>query len=82
MAGIALENEEWLLSSLYGPEKDSTCGYFKMLSSLFSPDGYYSEGPYYQRYALMPVVVLAQALEQNRKEFGIIQYRDSLVIKA
>ena len=30
----------------------------------------------------MPVVVLAQALEQNRKEFGIIQYRDSLVIKA
>ena len=82
MAGIVLKNDDWLLSSLYGPEQDSNCGYFKMLNSLFSPDGYYSEGPYYQRYALMPVVVLAQSLEQNRKEFRVVEFKDSLVVRA
>ena len=34
-------------------------GFFANLDSAFSPDGYYTEGPYYQRYALYPYLVFA-----------------------
>ena len=37
-------------------------GFFANLDSAFSPDGYYTEGPYYQRYALYPYMVFAQSL--------------------
>ena len=37
-------------------------GFFANLDSAFSPDGYYTEGPYYQRYAMYPFLVFAQSL--------------------
>ncbi len=37
-------------------------GFFANLDSAFSPDGYYTEGPYYQRYAMYPYLVFAQSL--------------------
>lgn len=37
-------------------------GFFANLDSAFSPDGYYTEGPYYQRYALYPFLTFAQSL--------------------
>ena len=82
MCGVVLENEEWIDQSVYGVEGDQTSGYFAMLDALFSPDGYYSEGPYYQRYALMPLVVLAQALELHQPSYNVFEYRDSIVLKA
>jgi hypothetical protein len=49
---------------------------------LFSPDGYYTEGPYYQRYALMPFLLFASSIQANDPEFGIFEYRDSVLLKA
>ena len=34
----------------------------------FSPDGYFTEGPYYQRYASYPFLIFAQALENKKPE--------------
>ena len=43
-------------------QRGQKAGYFANLDSAFSPDGYYTEGPYYQRYALYPYMVFAQSL--------------------
>ena len=61
---------------------DGEAGFFAQLDNAFSPDGYYSEGPYYQRYAMLPFVVFAKALQRYRPELGIFAYRDSLLGKA
>ncbi|MFA9371910.1 MAG: alginate lyase family protein [Labilibaculum antarcticum] len=57
-------------------------GFFAQLDHLFSPDGYYTEGPYYQRYAMYPFVMFAEAIENSRPEVKIFEYRDSLLVKA
>ncbi|MBN7809761.1 alginate lyase family protein [Algoriphagus sp. H41] len=82
MAGYSLEDENWVKMALYGTAKDQSGGFIKQLDQLFSPDGYYSEGPYYQRYALLPFVVFAQAVAINNPELKIFDYRDSILIKA
>ncbi len=54
----------------------------RQLDLLFSPDGYYAEGPYYQRYALQPFVVFAAAIAANDPDRKIFEYRDGIVLKA
>ena len=82
MTALVLDREDWLQEALYGPNGDGACGYFTMIDSLFSPDGYYSEGPYYQRYALMPLAVLAQALVVNRPRLNVLDYKNGVILKA
>jgi len=57
-------------------------GFFAQLDHAFSPDGYYTEGPYYQRYAISPFILFAKALENNRPDLKIFQYRNGLLKKA
>lgn len=57
-------------------------GFFAQIDFSFSPDGYYGEGPYYQRYAMLPFMIFAQALEDEKPEIGIFAYRDSILVKA
>lgn len=81
MAGIVLNEPEWIKMALWGTELDGKAGFLKQLDELFTPDGYYAEGPYYQRYALLPFVVFAQALENNFPQLRIFEYRESLLTK-
>src|SRR5439155_11912039 len=46
------------------------------------PDGYYMEGPYYIRYALMPFFHFAEAIQRRQPDLHIYAYRDSLLKKA
>jgi len=57
-------------------------GFFAQIDYSFSPDGYYGEGPYYQRYAMLPFMVFAQALNNKKPELKIFEYRDGILIKA
>ncbi len=57
-------------------------GFFAQLDHAFSPDGYYTEGPYYQRYAISPFMLFAKALENNRPQLKIFRYRKQLLKKA
>jgi len=61
---------------------DGKAGFFAQLDHLFSPDGYYTEGPYYQRYAMYPFVMFAEAIENCKPEVKIFEYRDGLLLKA
>ncbi len=57
-------------------------GFLANLDSPFSPDGYYTEGPYYQRYAMYPFMVFAQALQNVKPDLKIFEYKDGVLIKA
>ncbi len=57
-------------------------GFLANLEQPFSPDGYYTEGPYYQRYAMYPFLVFAQALNNVRPELEIFDYKDGVLLKA
>lgn len=57
-------------------------GFLAQLDHAFSPDGYYTEGPYYQRYAMYPFLIFAQGLANKKPELDILNYRDGLLVKA
>lgn len=83
ITGIATDNEEWVQMALYGTEKKGgTSGYLAQLDGLFSPDGYYTEGPYYVRYALLPFYIFANALNNARPALHPFEYRGRILQKA
>ncbi len=57
-------------------------GFFANLEEPFSPDGYYTEGPYYQRYAMYPFLIFAQGLHNLRPELGVFEHKDGVLLKA
>ena len=57
-------------------------GFFGNLDEPFSPDGYYNEGPYYQRYAMYPFLIFAEALHNVKPELKIFEYKDGVLLKA
>lgn len=82
MAGYALDKPEWVEKSLYGLDKSGTGGFMRQLDELFSPQGYYNEGPYYQRFALLPFVLFAKAIDVNEPDRKIFEHRDGILLKA
>jgi hypothetical protein len=82
MTGYVLDDEDYVRKALYGLDGSGTGGFLKQLDLLFSPDGYYTEGPYYQRYALMPFVLFARAIQANDPELEIFEQRDGVLLKA
>ena len=56
-------------------------GFFANLDEPFSPDGYYTEGPYYQRYAMYPFLIFALATENARPELKVLQHKDNVLLK-
>ncbi len=56
-------------------------GFLANLREPFSPDGYYTEGPYYQRYAMYPFLVFAQSLHNARPDLGIFEVKEGVLLK-
>jgi len=56
-------------------------GFFANLDDPFSPDGYYTEGPYYQRYAMYPFLIFALAMENVRPDLKVLQHKDNVLLK-
>ncbi len=97
MTGITLGEDELVFRSLYGINENGepnrkgfhtedistlSSGFLVQTLSLFSPDGYYTEGPYYQRYAMTPFLLFAQSLDNNYPELDIMNFGDRIFIKA
>ncbi|HEX9615083.1 MAG TPA: heparinase II/III family protein, partial [Bacteroidota bacterium] len=82
MAGYVLRDKELTRIALYGSKKDGSGGYLRQLNELFSPDGFYTEGPYYVRYALWPFFTFARVLHNNEKDLKIFDYRQRILEKA
>lgn len=82
MAGFVMNDKELIQKSLYGSKKDGHGGFMAQLEQLFSPDGYYTEGGYYVRYALWPFFIFAECIENNMPEIKVYQHRDQILKKA
>ncbi len=62
--------------------KDGKAGFLANIEEPFSPDGYYNEGPYYQRYAMYPFLVFAEALHNVKPELKIFEYKEGVLLKS
>lgn len=83
MVGYTMGDQDMVDKALYGSDKSGkNGGFMQQLGELFSPDGYFTEGAYYQRYAIWPFVVFAQAINNNQPQIGIFTYRDNILKKA
>jgi len=82
MTGYVLNKPEYVETAIMGSKKDGKTGYLAQIDQLFSPDGYYTEGPYYQRYALLPFVIFAKAINNYEPKRQIFNYRNQLLAKA
>jgi hypothetical protein len=82
IVGIATDNQDYIDMALYGTEKNHRSGFIAQLDGLFSPDGYYTEGPYYVRYAILPFYLFANALNKAKPELKIFEHRDAILRKA
>lgn len=82
MTGYVLRDQDLVERALNGTAKDGRAGFLRQVDELFSPDGYYAEGPYYQRYALAPFIIFARAIQQNEPQRDIFGRRDGVLLKA
>ena len=82
VCGYVINDQTVVDKALYGLKSDcSSGGFLVQLTNLFSPDGYYLEGPYYHRFALSPIYLFAEAIERRQPEIGIYSYHDSIIKK-
>jgi len=82
MTGYLLGDADMVERALMGSDKSGSAGFLRQADMLFSPDGYYTEGPYYQRFALLPFMVFANAIESNEPDRRIFEHRDGILLKA
>lgn len=82
MTGYVLRDRALVDAALRGRDGSGRSGFLAQLDQLFSPDGYYAEGPYYQRYAILPFVLFARAIEANDPGLGVFRRRDGVLPKA
>ena len=82
LTGYAIGDDEYVQKALMGLDKSGEAGFLKQMDVLFSPDGYYNEGPYYHRFALKPFVIFAQAVQKNNPDLKIFEKRDGILKKA
>lgn len=82
-AGIcayAINDQATVDKALYGLKGDSVSGGFiAQLTQLFSPDGYYMEGPYYHRFSLRPIFLFAETIERRQPEVGIYKLKNEVI---
>lgn len=82
LTGYVLNKPDYVEMALNGSDKKGKSGFLAQINELFSPDGYYTEGFYYQRYAIMPFILFAKAIQQYQPQLKIYQYRNGLLQKA
>jgi hypothetical protein len=56
-------------------------GFLANLEDPFSPDGYYTEGPYYQRYAMYPFLIFGLAMHNVKPEMQVFEHKDNVLLK-
>ncbi|MFR9498426.1 MAG: alginate lyase family protein [Rikenellaceae bacterium] len=88
MIGYAMGDQDLVDKALYGSKKDGTAaegtpaGFVNQIHELFSPDGYFTEGPYYQRYSIWPFMLFSQAINSIQPELKIYEEKEGALAKA
>jgi oligo-alginate lyase len=57
-------------------------GFLANLEEPFSPDGYFTEGPYYQRYAMYPFLIFGLAMHNIKPDMQVFEHKGNVLLKA
>ncbi len=80
--GAVIDEPKYIDMSIYGLKGDSeTGGFLAQISKLFSPSGYYLEGPYYHRFAIRPLCLLAEFVHRYKPELDIFNFKGQVIKK-
>nr|CAA6825801.1 MAG: poly(beta-D-mannuronate) lyase (EC [uncultured Thiotrichaceae bacterium] len=79
--GAAIGQEKYIDLALNGLAGDGEKGFLAQLHKLFAPSGYYIEGPYYHRYAIRPLCVMAELTHRFRPEVDIYNVKEQVLEK-
>lgn len=82
MIGYVMNDMQLVNKALKGSNLDGKTGFLIQLDQLFSPDGYYDEGPGYQRYAIFPFITFAEVINNNEPQRKVFGYRNGVLLKA
>lgn len=82
LTGYVIGKKNLVEESLHGLKKNGKGGFYAQINQLFSPDGLYVEGPYYQRYATLPFLTFAYVIQNYDPSRKILAYRDSVLLKS
>lgn len=82
MISYVMGDMQMAKNAISGPKGYSKAGFLAQIDELFSPDGYFVEGPYYQRYSLQPFITFALAINNNEPERKIFEYKNGVLVKA
>lgn len=82
MTGFVLRDQTFVKMALLGLHEDGKFGFLAQLDQLYSPDGYYREGPYYGRYAMAPYMIFATVLQQDDPQLKIFERHGGALLKA
>ncbi len=88
MIGYAMGDQDLVDKALYGSMKNgkaaegTPAGFVNQIHELFSPDGYFTEGPYYQRYSIWPFMLFSQAINNIQPDLNIYKEKDNALMKA
>jgi hypothetical protein len=78
--GAAIGQEKYIDLAIHGlAGDDKKGGFLAQLSNLFAPSGYYIEGPYYHRYAIRPLCLLAELIQRFRPEIDIFNFKGQVI---
>ena len=78
--GAAIGQKKYIDLAIHGlAGDDKQGGFLAQLSNLFAPSGYYIEGPYYHRYAIRPLCLLAELTQRFRPELDIFNFKDQVI---
>ncbi|MDO7086556.1 alginate lyase family protein [Pseudocolwellia sp. AS88] len=61
--------------------KGQKAGFLANLEDPFSPEGYFTEGPYYQRYAMYPFLIFGIGMENVKPDMKVFQHKDNVLLK-
>lgn len=80
--GAAIGQEKYIDLAIHGlAGDDEQGGFLAQISKLFAPSGYYIEGPYYHRYAIRPLAMLAEITQRFRPELDIFNFKEQVIAK-
>ncbi len=88
MIGYAMGDQNLVDMALYGTNKNGVAdegtpaGFINQIDELFSPEGYFTEGPYYQRYSIWPFMLFSQSIQNRQPELKIYEQKDGVLAKA
>lgn len=82
MVGYTIGDLDLVDQALRGTKRDGRRGYLWQLDALFSPEGWYEEGPSYATYALLPFFYVAEAVERHQPERSVYTSGDGILARS